>query len=177
MAGCCGNKSKNKWVFPAAAVAVLAVVVTIGAIQAIQGSNGTGSDSANVLQVIEEGESLVIPISEISETAKFYPVTADGTKMEVVAVTAPDGTTRAAFNTCQICYGSPYAYFVQQGSTLECQACGNRFPMNSVGIFAGGCNPVPIFDRDKTVTAESIIISYETLQAKSYMFSANWKTQ
>ena len=46
---------------------------------------------------------LVIPVNEISNTASFYPVTADGTKMEVLAVKAPDGTIRTAFNTCQVC--------------------------------------------------------------------------
>ena len=159
--------AKNKRLFHAAAVVVLAVVLLIGA----------GSDSSHGSQVINGGESLVIPIGEISETAKFYPVTVDGTKMEVVAVTAPDGTARTAFNTCQVCNGSPLAYFVQRGNTLECQACRNRFPMIRVGIEAGGCNPVPIFDGDKTVTAESITISYETLQANAYRFPSNWKTQ
>ena len=185
MAGRCGNQSKNKkkkWVLPVAAIAVLAVVLIIGAIQAIQGGNdGAGSNdaSANGSQVVftNEGESLVIPISDISETAKFYSVTIYGTKMEVIAVTAPDRTIRTAFNTCQICNGSPLAYFVQQGNTLECQTCGNRFPMNRVGIGAGGCNPVPIFDEDRTTTAESIMVSYETLQANAHRFPANWKTE
>ena len=159
--------AKNKRVVHMAAAVVLAIVLIIGA----------GVNSANGSQIIDEGESLVIPVGEISETAKFYPVTAGGTKMEVIAVTAPDGTVRTAFNTCQVCNGSPLAYFVQRGNTLECQACRNRFPMIRVGVEAGGCNPVPIFDGDKTVTAESITISYETLQANAYRFPSNWKTQ
>ena len=159
--------AKNERLLHLAAAIVLTAVLVIGA----------GSNRANGSQVVNVGESLVIPISEISETAKFFPVTADGTKMEIVAVTAPDGTIRTAFNTCQVCNGSPRAYFVQQDITLQCQACGNRFPMTRVGIDAGGCNPVPIFDEDKTVTAESITVSYETLQANAYRFPSNWKTQ
>jgi uncharacterized membrane protein len=123
------------------------------------------------------GNDLVIQVSEISETAKFYPVTVDGTRMEVVAVKAPDGTIRTAFNTCQVCNGSPKAYFVQTGTALQCQNCGNKFPMGKIEVEAGGCNPVPIFDTDKTVTDESILIPYATLQANAYRFPENWKKQ
>ena len=170
MAGYCENQSKNgksKKAAPLSAVVVLAVVLLTGA----------GSNSSSGSQVIDEGAGLVITISEISETAKFFPVTADGTKMEIVAVTAPDGTIRTAFNTCQVCNGSPRAYFEQRGNTLECQACRNRFPMNLVGIEAGGCNPAPIFAKDRTETAETITVSYETLGANAYLFPQNWKKQ
>ena len=159
--------AKNKRLFHVAAVVVLAVILIIGA----------GSNSANGSQVINEGVSLVIPVSEISETARFFPVTVDGTKMEVVAVIAPDGTIRTAFNTCQVCSGSPLAYFDQQGNTLRCLNCGNRFPMGSVEIEAGGCNPVPIFANDKTVTDDSITVAYEILAANAHRFPENWKTQ
>ncbi|MDR1419994.1 MAG: DUF2318 domain-containing protein, partial [Treponema sp.] len=49
---------------------------------------------------------LVIPIAEITGDAAFYPVDVEGTRLEVIAVKAPDGTIRTAFNTCQVCYGS-----------------------------------------------------------------------
>jgi len=58
---------------------------------------------------------LVISKSEVTEKAKFYPYNADGTRMEILAVRAGDGSIRTAFNTCQVCNGSPRAYFKQQG--------------------------------------------------------------
>ncbi|MDR2655550.1 MAG: DUF2318 domain-containing protein [Oscillospiraceae bacterium] len=134
----------------------------------------SGAGASN-LQTVKKDEALVIPVGEISETAKFYPVTVDGTRMEVVAAKAPDGTIRTAFNTCQVCNGSPKAYFEQSGTALQCQNCGNKFPMDRVGIEAGGCNPVPIFDEDKTVTEESITVPYDILQANAYRFPSNWK--
>jgi len=57
---------------------------------------------------------LVISKSEVTEKAKFYPYNADGTRMEILAVRAGDGSIRTAFNTCQVCNGSPRAYFKQQ---------------------------------------------------------------
>ncbi|MDR1299800.1 MAG: DUF2318 domain-containing protein [Oscillospiraceae bacterium] len=119
---------------------------------------------------------LVIPLSEISETAKFYPVEIDGTQMEVVAVEAPDGTVRTAFNTCQVCYDSGRGYYEQDGDALVCQNCGNRFAMDRVEIESGGCNPWPIFPEYKTTDAENITISHEFLSEAKVIFS-NWRLE
>lgn len=40
------------------------------------------TDDSDV-QVIAEGESLIIPVSDVSSTVSFYPVEEDGTQMEV----------------------------------------------------------------------------------------------
>ncbi len=172
-----GGKSclkKKRWRVSAgllAAAMMAAFALTACGSKEKAGEAGASSDKA---QVIADGENLVIPVSDISETASFYPVEVDGTLMEVVAVQAPDGSLRTAFNTCQICYGSGKGYYVQDGDVLVCQNCGNRFPMNRVEVEAGGCNPWPIFDEDKTVTDESITISYDFLK-ESYKIFENWK--
>lgn len=126
------------------------------------------------IQVIGEGESLVIPVSDISSTAVFYPVEVDGTRMEILAVEDSEGNIRTAFNTCQICYGSGRGYYVQNGDVLVCQNCGNRFTVDQVEIESGGCNPWPIFAENKTVTEDSIEISYDFLKESQNIF-ANWK--
>lgn len=168
-------------------IAVLSLVLLLS-LTACSASVGAGANNAGNVdnsvdstaaadesQTASGGENLVIATSEISETATFYPLTVDGTAMEVFAVKAPDGTIRTAFNTCQVCNGSPLAYFVQTGDTVQCQNCGNKFPMSRVGIESGGCNPVPIFDSDRSSTGESITISYDILQANAYRFPDNWK--
>lgn len=139
--------------------------------------NNTGSNagSSNDVQVIGEGESLIIQISDISSTASFYPVEVDGTQMEVIAVADSDGNIRTAFNTCQICYSSGKGYYVQSGNKLVCQNCGNRFTVDDIEVESGGCNPWPIFSENKTVTEETIEISYEYLSEAKSIF-AKWKT-
>ncbi len=132
------------------------------------------SDSGDV-QVIAKGESLIIPVSSVSSTVSFYPIEVDGTRIEVLAVTDSDGDIRTAFNTCQICYSSGRGYYVQDGSELVCQNCGNRFSMDRVEVESGGCNPWPIFEANKTVTDESIQISYDFLSESKEIFS-NWRT-
>jgi uncharacterized membrane protein len=117
---------------------------------------------------------LVIQIAEITENALFFPVDIEGMRMEVLAVKAPDGTIRTAFNTCQVCYASGRGFFVQTGTLLVCQNCGNRYRMSQVERQAGGCNPVPIFPANKTVTTETITISKEYLKQDRIIFT-KWK--
>ncbi|HML68293.1 MAG TPA: DUF2318 domain-containing protein [Clostridia bacterium] len=136
----------------------------------------TGSTQAATADSSTSGADLVIPISEISETATFYPLEIEGTKMEVLAVKAPDGTIRTAFNTCQVCFDSGKGYYKQDGDVLVCQNCGNRFSMSDVEVTRGGCNPVPITSEYKTVTDEFITISYDFLNEARVIFS-NWRTE
>lgn len=123
---------------------------------------------------IEKGDSLVIKTDDLSEDAAFYPIEVDGTEMEVLAVKDSEGNIRTAFNTCQICYDSGNGYYKQEGDTLVCQNCGNSFTMDQVGQTAGGCNPSPIMDDDKTVAEDEIQISYDFLKESSDIFT-NWK--
>lgn len=152
-------------------LAVAAVVMCVVVMFLVKGS-GITKDSGVV--TIASGESLVIPTADITTDASFYPIEVDGTNMEVIAVKDSAGNIRTAFNTCQICYDSGRGYYVQSGNYLVCQNCGNRFAMDQVEIESGGCNPWPIFDKSKTVTADEISISYDFL-AESERIFANWK--
>jgi uncharacterized membrane protein len=132
------------------------------------------SAALNVVKPAIADRDLVIPVAELTENAVFYPVDIEGTRLEVLAVKAPDGTIRTAFNTCQVCYGSGRGFYKQQGTVLVCQNCGNRFRMSQVGVRSGGCNPVPIFAANKTVTDTAITISKEYLKEAKQIF-ARWR--
>jgi uncharacterized membrane protein len=119
-------------------------------------------------------QDLVIQLSELTANAIFYPVDIEGTRLEVLAVKAPDGTIRTAFNTCQVCYTSGRGFYKQEGSVLVCQNCGNRFRMSQVGVRSGGCNPVPIPAANKTVTDTAITISRDFLKEAKVIFS-RWR--
>lgn len=164
------QKKSVNWL-PIAAVAILCLALAVTFLpKAGKDNTDTGKDA----QTISAGESLVIPVSEISATAQFYPVVVDGTEMEIIAVEDSQGNIRTAFNTCQICYSSGRGYYVQDGDVLVCQNCRNRFTVDQVEIESGGCNPWPIFAENKTVTEESIEISYDYLSEATQIF-ANWK--
>ncbi len=149
--------------------AVLGAVVILAAITlAVRGFVGRNENAA------APGGDLLIRKSDITETVRFYPYKADGTKMEVLAVKASDGTIRTAFNTCQVCYDSGRGYYKQEGDTLVCQNCGNVFAMDQVEKIKGGCNPVPILDENKTEDGTNITISKDFLVQYKELFN-NWK--
>ena len=128
----------------------------------------------NVVKPAVADRDLVIQAEEITGNALFFPVDVAGTRLEVLAVRAPDGTIRTAFNTCQVCYGSGRGYYRQEGTVLVCQNCGNRYRMGHVEIRSGGCNPVPIFPANKRVTASTITIPLSYLADMKVIFS-RWR--
>lgn len=155
-------------------LAAIVIVCAAIAIVLINENQKAGSGNSSKSQVISAGESLSIPMAEITSTAAFFPIEVDGTAMEVFAILASDGTIRTAFNTCQSCYTSGAGYYVQEGNDLVCQNCGFHFTPDQVEIQSGGCNPWPIFAENKTVTEDSIEISYDFLRQATVIF-ANWK--
>ncbi len=124
---------------------------------------------------VSESQSLIIPLGKISETASFYPVTVDGTKMEVLVVLDSNGNVRTAFNTCESCYDSGNGRSAADGTEIVCGNCGFRFTADEVGTQTrrGGCNPYPITDENRTVTDAEIEIPYDFLKASKSIF-AEW---
>lgn len=115
---------------------------------------------------------LSIALDQLSETPQFFDCESGGVAMQIVALKDSDGTPRLAYNTCQVCAGSPYAYFELMSGYLVCQNCGNAFPPSAVGRASGGCNPRPVeaFETDDT----RVSVSEATLAAAAPMFK-NWK--
>lgn len=124
---------------------------------------------------VSESQSLFIPLETVTETASFYPVTVDGTKMEVLAVLDSSGNVRTAFNTCESCYDSGNGRYTADGTEIVCGNCGFRFTADEVGLQTrrGGCNPYPITDENRTVTDTGIEIPYDFLKASKSIF-AEW---
>ncbi len=133
----------------------------------------TGENSQNRAVAAD----IVIPKSQITDKVTFYPVKAGKTNMEVLAVKASDGTIRTAFNTCQVCNGSPKAYYKQEGDAIVCQNCENVFSMDMIEQQRGGCNPIPIYRENKNEDAENITITKEFIENNKGLFTANWKTE
>lgn len=159
------GKKSNKSI----AVLIGIVAVLILGYMVIKGVAGeTGSTAA-------AGADLVIPKSEVTEKVKFYPYKVGKTAMEVMAVKASDGTIRTALNTCQVCNGSPRAYYEQEGNVVVCQNCGNQFAMDMIEKERGGCNPIPILKENKVEDDANITVSKDFLAQAEPLFKT-WKT-
>ncbi len=167
-----GNRARRGRHFTAPALLAVAMAVLLAGCSGAAGQEKGATASPD--GAAAQGEGLTIPVAEVTETPSFYPVTVGETDMEVIAVKAPDGTIRTAFNTCQICYSSGRGYYELSGGKLVCQNCGNRFSAAQLEIESGGCNPWPIFEKDKAVTDSDITISQDFLEGSVKIF-ANWK--
>ncbi len=146
-----------------------------------QKSSGVDNKSAASSSVNESKASptnvaaaIKIPKNEVTTQAKFYPYVLDGTKMEIIAVKATDGTIRTALNTCQVCYDSGRGYYVQEGNYLVCQNCGNKFHIDQIEKIKGGCNPVPILEDSKTDMGSYVALSQDFIATQKQYF-LNWK--
>ncbi|OHD72677.1 MAG: hypothetical protein A2177_10755 [Spirochaetes bacterium RBG_13_68_11] len=117
---------------------------------------------------------LRIPKKEVTTAVKFYQYKSGGVLMEVLALRAPDGSVRTAFNTCQVCYSSGRGYYTQKGDYLVCNNCGNRFLASQVELIKGGCNPVPITKDLKFEDANFITIPRAILDEAKPLF-LKWK--
>ena len=147
------------------------VSVNTGDVQNTANQDATQNESAASTPKAEStGKGITITDSEVTETALFIPYKVGETKMEVVAVRAPDNTIRTAFNTCQVCYTSKRGYYVQEGNELVCQNCGNRFDISAIEKQKNGCNPVPITDEYKTDDGTTITITDELLRQAAQLF-------
>jgi hypothetical protein len=135
-------------------------------------SAATGTAVADA--VITPSGDMRIPKKEISSIAQFYAYKAGNVRMEVLALRAPDGTVRTAFNTCQVCYASGRGYYTQKGDVLVCNNCGNRFPAGQVELVKGGCNPMPITKDLKTEDADTITIPKAVFE-EAKPFFLKWK--
>lgn len=142
-------------------------------------TSAVASESSNTIN--SEGVStndngdVVVQIDNITDKASFYEYDYNGTTVGLFAVKASDGTIRTALNTCQVCNGSPYAFFVQKESQFQCQNCGNLFSLDMIGQERGGCNPIPINSEERTESDNgSIIIPASFLEDNASIFN-NWK--
>ncbi|MCD7841457.1 MAG: DUF2318 domain-containing protein [Lachnospiraceae bacterium] len=169
------NKNNTNLVLPLIAGVVVVAAVAAVAVSRLGGSSGKEQTASNASSsdALTNG-AVVIDTGEIGETASYYDYDADGTTVEVLAVTASDGSVRLALNTCQVCQGSPYAYFVQEGDSFICQNCGNAFSRDDIGLEAGGCNPVPVTEDNYEESDGLITISSDFLDEYKDSF-ANWK--
>ena len=117
-------------------------------------------------------DGLVIRLDELTDEISFADCMSGQTAMRLIVRKDASGAVSLAYNTCQSCSGSPYAYYEVVGSCLVCRNCGNAFAPSAVGRVSGGCNPQPVeaYEADGT----RVSVSEAALASAAPMFK-NWK--
>lgn len=187
----------TKKLLPAAAAVIVVAAAAVTFATSQSGDSGDADDTAALSSTVtaqteqsadtgSAGEAssdsgaetttgdIIIDSADLSADASYYDYNADGTTVELFAIKTDDGEVRMALNTCQVCNGSPYAYFEQEDGDFVCQNCGNHFSADQIGESSGGCNPVPVTADDYTEKDGVYTVSAEFLKENADRFTS-WK--
>lgn len=132
-------------------------------------ANGNSAED-NAEATLADG-SLQVALATLGDQVAFVDYDSNGTAMQVMLYKDTEGKVHGALNTCQVCAGSPYAYFEQEGNEVVCQNCGNHFSVEAIGDVHGGCNPVPL---EVSEDGDQVLIDTAALDDQADAF-ANWK--
>ena len=86
--------------------------------------------------------SLPATLFEDGEARHFQHVAGEIT-IKYFVLRSSDGTIRAAFDACDVCWPAGKGYY-QDGDYMVCRNCGRRFASVLVNEVKGGCNPAPL---------------------------------
>ena len=158
-AGGKGKKSSGK----AVSIGVVTGVLIAAAVAFILFGGGPSSGFATVKA---EAGTVKIPVSEVNDgQAHFY--TYNGSKtINFFVLRSSDGVIRAAFDACDVCYAAKKGYR-QEGDTMVCNNCGQRFPSTKINDIKGGCNPAPL---NRYVDGGFLVISTKDIETGAFYF-------
>ncbi|MDQ7781231.1 MAG: DUF2318 domain-containing protein [Desulfomonilaceae bacterium] len=81
-------------------------------------------------------------------------------------VKSSDGTIRAAFDACDVCWRHKKGY-AQQGNFMVCINCGLKFRTDKVNEVKGGCNPSPL---KRTIQGDNVIVTQQDVMSGQGLF-------
>jgi len=145
-------------------IVVIVLLITIFVSGCSTDSPTGGSTTGNV---VSEENYVEIPISELSETAKFYSLNSNGKEVRYFVVKGSDGKIRTAFDACDVCGGAKG--YRQEGNDMICNNCGRSFDIDSIGTknIGGGCWPSYLTNK---IEGDNVLISKSELAKGAFRF-------
>ncbi|OIO45852.1 MAG: hypothetical protein AUJ31_03130 [Parcubacteria group bacterium CG1_02_39_15] len=116
---------------------------------------------------IDSDDFVQIPVSEITNQAKWYEYDLGEKKIKFFVVRAEGESIKTAFDACDVCYYSGKGYR-QEGDYMVCNNCGNRYPIAGLGTenkTPGGCWPGYL---PNVVEGEYVLIKVKDLANNSW---------
>ncbi|MFC1837221.1 Fe-S-containing protein [Thermodesulfobacteriota bacterium] len=128
-------------------------------------TSGSGSTMSSGLITPANGK-LEIPVAGINDgkSHHFQVQANDGTIVTFFVLKSADGVIRAAIDACDVCYRSGLGYY-QEGDSMVCKNCGQKFASNKINIIKGGCNPAPL---NRTLVGDKLVIQMKDINMNSW---------
>jgi uncharacterized membrane protein len=154
-------------------MSVIIVVFVLAGIYLLSPTFSGGGDDPGPAPAIESppptaSNDILIPVSDVNDgEAHYYTYKSNGVNVRYFVLESKDGTIRAAFDTCDVCYGAKKGYR-QEGDQMVCNNCGQRFDANKINVEKGGCNPAPL---DRKVSGNNLVIEVEDIEKGRWYFA------
>jgi uncharacterized membrane protein len=147
------------------AAGIVLALVTVSALAFV--ATRDDDATATATPTVAQGEDVRLPVAQFADgSARFFTYDAGGVQVKYFVLKSSDGTLRAAFDACDVCYASKKGYR-QEGDEMVCNNCDQRFPSIKVNVLEGGCNPSPI---ERTVEGTDLVLKAADLQAGARFF-------
>ena len=122
---------------------------------------------------LDSNGNIVIDEAAITTDKTYIDYEYEGVTIGLLAVRDSKNKVKVVVNTCQFCGGSPYAYFVKVGDSIQCQNCGNMFKIDELdNLDVNGCNPIATVNK-KEKNGKITIVPDELKALKSKF--TNWQ--
>ena len=110
---------------------------------------------------------LVFSVSDVNDgDAHYYSYNSNGIDIRYFVLKSSDGTIRAAFDTCDVCYKALKGYR-QEGNEMVCNNCDMRFRTDKINVVKGGCNPAPL---KRQQVGDQIVIAAADIEKGAWYF-------
>ena len=162
------NKKKMNMVFLGILICLVVVVTYFFVLPGSETKNPyTNFDPIENVDEIDTGE-VKISKAEITTEPTFYVYNTDGVTISYFAVKGSDGKVHVAFDACDVCW-EYYMGYRKSGTDMECNYCGDRFSINSIGTenLGDGCWPSHLHTREDDWY---VYIDPQDIAEKIYMF-------
>lgn len=133
-----------------------------------KGLAGNGAGTYSVVKA-SQGQ-ILIPATQVSDgKAHFFTYKNGPTHVNFFIVRSQDGQTRAALDSCDVCFKGRMGYR-QEGDFMVCVKCRQKFHSNLINEVKGGCNPVPL---QRALIDGKVVIPEDELIQGAAFFQSN----
>ena len=137
---------------------------------------GESGQASNSQTGTLNGSQVEFSLASMSGSPRFFTYDTPAGKVGLLAVKDSAGQVRVALDTCQVCNGSPKAYFLEKDGALQCQNCGNTFSYDIVGDARQGCEPTPLASGTWAVSGDTLSVDEQALESLAPLFTT-WAKQ